>query len=949
MWAAIIGAFLGWIGCGFESYGLLLGAVPGALVGVILRDAVRREIARATAELRAQVAALLAAANRDPAPAPGIEPVFTPAPVVFAGTPASVARVEAADIPLSSPTPRREPLQPHEPSAAAHMVAAVWERTRAWLLGGNTVVRVGLAILFIGLSFLASYAASAGLFPIELRLALVVAVGAALLVTGYRTRAARPGFATALQGGGIATIYLTVFAAAKWFGLASAAPALAVMVAVCGLGAALALLQASQSLAVTAVAGGFAAPVLLASGHGSVALLFGYYTVLNAAILGIARRRAWRALNLLGFAATFGIATLWEVDGGASTLSDRPAGHSFIVASVLIYLATAILYARRAPRRLGQMVDTTLLFGPAVAGFGLEAGLLRDQPFATAFAALGFAGLYIALAAFNRRRGGPEARLLGDTLLAIGIGFVTLAVPLALGARWTSAAWALEGAGAFWVGLRQARWLPRAFGLVLQGVAGLVFLDTLRLDVPAPPLLGPGFLGAVLIACALLATAWWLRERPAAAESRWERGWAEVEAVLPRPVFLFGFAFGLGACAIEAARLVPAGVAGRLPVPAFAPAIQPLLVMLAYVFSAWGADAVGRRTRWRVATWPGRATIAALALTLVGVVGGGEHVAFTPDWLIWAAAITIHLRLLFLADREGGAGVAALLAARAGHVGTAWLGIAIVVDTVWLAIDRAGLARTALARTALARTGWNDASLPVVLALALAVLTRWATRRMAGPAPTRWPLAGHATDYGWIAAAPVAALALLVALAVALASPGDASPLPYLPLLNPVDLSLALVLGAALLWRHAVLAATPRPWASELLVAPVTLAGLGALAFVLVNTVWLRAAHQLIGVAWGAGALLGSFVVQAGLALLWTALALALMIGAHRRGVRSWWIVGAGLLGITVAKLLLVDMGNIGGATRIITFMGVGVLMLVVGYLAPLPPQRTSAQKGTVA
>ena len=47
----------------------------------------------------------------------------------------------------------------------------------------------------------------------------------------------------------------------------------------------------------------------------------------------------------------------------------------------------------------------------------------------------------------------------------------------------------------------------------------------------------------------------------------------------------------------------------------------------------------------------------------------------------------------------------------------------------------------------------------------------------------------------------------------------------------------------------------------------------------------------------------------------------------------------AGLLGLVVAKLLLVDMSNRGGAERIVAFIGVGVLMLAVGYFAPLPPK----------
>jgi uncharacterized membrane protein len=53
--------------------------------------------------------------------------------------------------------------------------------------------------------------------------------------------------------------------------------------------------------------------------------------------------------------------------------------------------------------------------------------------------------------------------------------------------------------------------------------------------------------------------------------------------------------------------------------------------------------------------------------------------------------------------------------------------------------------------------------------------------------------------------------------------------------------------------------------------------------------------------------------------------------------------VGAGLLGLVVVKLLLIDLSNAGGAERIIAFIVVGVLMLVVGYFAPLPPKAPAA------
>ncbi|RYF38248.1 MAG: DUF2339 domain-containing protein, partial [Comamonadaceae bacterium] len=67
-------------------------------------------------------------------------------------------------------------------------------------------------------------------------------------------------------------------------------------------------------------------------------------------------------------------------------------------------------------------------------------------------------------------------------------------------------------------------------------------------------------------------------------------------------------------------------------------------------------------------------------------------------------------------------------------------------------------------------------------------------------------------------------------------------------------------------------------------------------------------------------------------------LALALMVGAFRRGWRGVWMLGAGLLGATVLKLFVIDLSNRGGSERIFVFIAVGLLMLVVGYFAPIPP-----------
>lgn len=116
----------------------------------------------------------------------------------------------------------------------------------------------------------------AGLFPMELRLAAMGVAGLALLGVGFRKRSAKPGFALALQGAGVAVTYLTVFAAFRLYTLLPPLAAFGLMIVVCALSYALALLQNSRALAVAAFAGSFAVPILLSTEQGSHIGLFSY-------------------------------------------------------------------------------------------------------------------------------------------------------------------------------------------------------------------------------------------------------------------------------------------------------------------------------------------------------------------------------------------------------------------------------------------------------------------------------------------------------------------------------------------------------------------------------------------------------------------------------------------------------------------------------------------------
>lgn len=173
-----------------------------------------------------------------------------------------------------------------------------------WLFGGNTLVRSGIIVLFIGISFLIKYVAENSNVPIEFRMSGIALFGVGLLVLGWRLRSNRQQYAWALQGGGVGVLYLTVFAAMKLYQLIPTSAAFTLLIVIAFLSAAIAVLQSALPLAILGFTGGFLAPIFTSSGSGSHVGLFSYYLVLNLAIVFIAYHKSWRPLNVLGFAFT---------------------------------------------------------------------------------------------------------------------------------------------------------------------------------------------------------------------------------------------------------------------------------------------------------------------------------------------------------------------------------------------------------------------------------------------------------------------------------------------------------------------------------------------------------------------------------------------------------------------------------------------------------------------
>ncbi|MFY7939881.1 MAG: DUF2339 domain-containing protein, partial [Burkholderiaceae bacterium] len=150
----------------------------------------------------------------------------------------------------------------------------------------------------------------------------------------------------------------------------------------------------------------------------------------------------------------------------------------------LLYLFIAVQYTQqilKAESTSGgtlPAVDGSLLFGVPIVAFGLQAAMLKDQPLALAISAAVLSAIYLLVGRWLWRQAGQRMLLLVEGLLALGVIFLALVVPLALDARWTAAAWAIQGTGVLWVGLRQRRWWAAGLGLLLQGGAAVTFWNS---------------------------------------------------------------------------------------------------------------------------------------------------------------------------------------------------------------------------------------------------------------------------------------------------------------------------------------------------------------------------------------------------------------------------------------------------------------------------------------
>jgi len=748
---------------------------------------------------------------------------------------------------------------------------------RNYFTGGNLLVRIGGVILFFGLAFLLKYAAEHSIISIEVRLWGIGLVAVALIGVGWRLRAKEGAYGQILQGLGVAILYLVIYGASKFYGLISLEMAFVLMLGVVVLGSVLAVIENSLSLALFATAGGFLVPILTSSGDGSHMMLFSYYAFLNLGLFIVAWFRSWRVLNVVGFLFTFVIATVWGVLRYKSGIFATT--EPFLILYFLMYLSISILFTIKHPYEPKNLVDGTLVFGLPVVAFPLQVRLVSIYEYGEAYSAVVLGVLYVGLWFVLKNK--ERTLLLAQSFLALSVVFFTIAVPYIFDADVSAALWSLESAGVIWIALKQNRMLTRYFGELLLFVSLFVYPESVGIY----GLTIAEYVGYIVITIATLVSVYLLDSHKKILPS--------IDAVIAKVFLSVGLVLWF-VSTVDILSLVHHFVQGQDTLMALI--IGTSLLML-----------ITMKLRWELLINLLQVTL--LLGMVIFFVSTIERLSYMHPFVdlgavLYGALFVLHFVLLYVYQKEW-------QWARHLHIIGLWFFVGL--GSVELHYHMTAMYQTISASLL------SFAVLPLVVSLGLLLPKSYKT----------W-LEPHRENYQMLGAGGlVLTLGLWQFKAFSQVLEGS-----YIPLFNLLDMMQISVLAVMAYWGYKNKSQLSED-GTTLLYSVLSIMG-----FLLITVMFARTVHQSQHIAYSIHALWQSNYFQTGLSLLWSALAIVFMVLSKRYMHRTLWMAGFGLLIVVVLKLFFVELANSGTIERIISFMVVGMLLLLVGYFVPMPVDK---------
>ncbi len=430
------------------------------------------------------------------APRETFEPPVKPTPV-FAET------VTETEIPLPGPTPR------------APMFRIPEAKDLESIIGGNWFNRIGILAIILAVGFFLKYAFENQWIGPAGRIMIGIAIGIGFLLGGERLRGrGYRHYAHGLSGGGIAILYLAIFAAFGRYHLIGQLPAFAFMSLITATAVLLSARYDALAIAILGLIGGFLTPILLSTGKDNQTGLFSYIIVLDLGVLALAWFKQWRILNYLAFIATVLMSAGWLSEWYAPEKLWKTI--FFFTTLFVIFALLAVLHNVIYRRRV-RIPDVALIMLNAGIYFATAYRLLEaDNHRVIGVFAILVSGFYLGLGYLTWQRD-REDRYLVLTFIGLASLFLTLAIPIQLDQHWTTMAWAIEGAILVWIAQRTGSRLTYGAALAVFAVALLHWMkfDLIEFSFRAgevfTPLLNKRGASSLVLIAAFAVSIWLLR------------------------------------------------------------------------------------------------------------------------------------------------------------------------------------------------------------------------------------------------------------------------------------------------------------------------------------------------------------------------------------------------------------------------------------------------------
>jgi uncharacterized membrane protein len=324
-------------------------------------------------------------------------------------------------------------------------------------VAGNWLLRLGILILITGIGFFLKYSIDRGLLAPHWRITMTTVVGFAMIGVGSRMlNRFYHLIGEGLIGGGIATLYFSIFASSQLYHLINQTISTSLMIGVTGISFAIAIRYKSMLIAILGTLGGLITPALISTNAPSLPGLYCYLLLLAAGVLAISVWKNWYLLKLLSVVGTYG----YLITSGVAYYNDEKHFALVLIYWILFY----ILYTANAlafyllRRKRSNVIDIVQVLSLSALTLVVLGSLIDDHCDAiepAAWLTVGM-GLYnLACLGLVRLRRLDDAGI-GATLAATIFFCVGATGPILLGQNHLAPFWALEGLATLWIA-RQTR------------------------------------------------------------------------------------------------------------------------------------------------------------------------------------------------------------------------------------------------------------------------------------------------------------------------------------------------------------------------------------------------------------------------------------------------------------------------------------------------------------